>query len=225
MKLNKVVILIVSLFTASLARAQYYWSEPPGMGPYFRASAGPTFSQDSELKEFSVFGSSQPSAPISYDVGYTFNAAFGFAINRYVGFDFDTGYVWARVDNMPGYFSNGSSMANVPFLVNLNLSLPIPHTIIVPYIGGGGGGSVSIFDAHDLTNISSGAFVDGTASTTVFAYQAFAGVRFMVNPNFSLGVGYQFFATGNPTMNSNGISTGFQGVRTHTVLFTLQANF
>jgi opacity protein-like surface antigen len=243
MKVQRTVIVIVSLFTASLAHAQY-WSGPPGgppsnpwapwpagMGPYFRMGVGPTFFQDSQLKSFSVssFGFSTfngPSTPVKYDVGVSFNAAFGWAFNRYVALDFDTGYVWAQMNSASGYFVNNSSMANVPFLGNVTLSLPIPHSNVVPYIGGGAGGSDAIFDAHNFTfNSPSAPFVDGTASDVVFAYQAFGGVRFLLGPNVSLGVGYRYFATGNPTFSGGGASTEFQGVRTHTVMFTFQLNF
>jgi opacity protein-like surface antigen len=229
MKIQRVVIVIVSLFTASLAHAQYYWMGPPGAGPYFRAGIGPTIFQDSELKGFSigpVFNG--PMGIVKYDVGASGDAAFGWAFNRYVGIDFDTGYTWGRMDSVQNYNANGSTMGNVPFLANLTLSLPIPHTNIVPYIGGGVGGADSIFDAHHFEEPVSGNFADGSESDVVFAYQAFAGVRFMLDPNISLGIGYQFFATGNPTFSyppSPNLNMEFQGVRTHSIMFTLQANF
>lgn len=226
MKIQRVVIVIISLFTASLAHAQYYWFGPPGAGPYLRAGIGPTIFQDSELKGFSVFGTTAPSAPMTYDVGMTIDGALGWAFNKYISLDGDFGYVWGRMNSVQNYFANGSTMGNVPFLANLTVSLPIPHTNIVPYIGGGAGGSDSIFDAHNFTYNGGGQpYIDGSASDTVFAYQAFAGVRFMLDPSLSLGIGYQFFATGNPTFSGNGVSAEFQGVRTHSILFTIQANF
>jgi opacity protein-like surface antigen len=230
MKIQRIVIVIVSLFTASLAHAQYYWFGPPGAGPYFRAGIGPTIFQDSELKGFNVFGNTGPSAPVSYDVGVAFNGAVGWAFNQYVGIDFDTGYIWGRMNSVQNYQANGSTMGNVPFMGNLTLSLPIPHTNIVPYIGGGAGGADSIFNAHNfqdnaLGSPGQGYYVDGSASDVVFAWQAFAGVRFMLNPSLSLGLGYDFFFTGNPTFSGGGASTEFQGVRTHSILLTLQANF
>ena len=236
MKIRKIGIVIVSLFTACLAQAQYWyggppsgsgWSPfPPGMGPYFRMGIGPTFFQDSELKNFTVSGLGFPSSQVSYDVGVSFNAAFGWSFNRYVALDFDTGYVWGQMNNAPGYSVNNSSMANIPFLGNVILSLPIRHTNVVPYIGGGAGGADAIFDAHNFTfNSALGPFVDGTASDVVFAYQAFAGVRFMLGQGISVGVGYRYFATGNPTFSGGGASTEFQGIRSHSVLFTFQANF
>ncbi|HEY1789558.1 MAG TPA: outer membrane beta-barrel protein [Verrucomicrobiae bacterium] len=234
MKIQRVVIVIVSLFTASLAQAQYYWDEPAGVGPYFRAGVGPTIFQDSELKGFNIGASpgfpafNGPTGKVSYDVGVSGDAAFGWAFNRYVGLDFDTGYTWGRMDSVQNYYANGSTMGNIPFLANFTLSLPIPHTNIIPYVGGGAGGSDSIFDAHNFTEPVSGNFAEGSESDVVFAWQAFAGVRFMLNPNMSLGIGYRYFATGNPTFSyppEPNLNMEFQGVHTHTIMFTLQANF
>jgi opacity protein-like surface antigen len=237
MKIQRVVIVIVSLFTASLAHAQYYWYGPPGAGPYFRAGVGPTIFQDSELKGYSFAsgpggpGYTGPTGKVSYDVGVSGGAAFGFAFNRYVGLDFQTGYTWGRMDSVQNYAANGSTMGNIPFLGNLTLSLPIPRTNIVPYIGGGAGGADSIFDAHTFYPVSAPAQINtlyGSQSDVVFAWQAFAGVRFMLDPNISVGIGYQYFATGNPTFSyppSPNLNAEFQGVRTHTIMFTLQANF
>jgi opacity protein-like surface antigen len=240
MKIQRVVIVIVSLFTASLAHAQYDWYGPPGMGPYVRAGIGPTIFQDSELKGYSfssspgVPGFTGPSGKVSYDVGFSFQGAFGWAFNRYVGLDFQTGYTWGRMKSVENYSQDGSTMANVPFLGNLTLSLPIPHTNIVPYIGGGVGGADSMLDAHDFYPSAAGPGagnineIFGSEDDVVFAWQVFAGVRFKLDPNISIGVGYDFFATGNPTFSyppSPNLNAEFQGVRTHSIMFTFQANF
>ncbi|HUE36810.1 MAG TPA: outer membrane beta-barrel protein, partial [Candidatus Acidoferrum sp.] len=125
-----------------------------------------------------------------------------------------------------GYQSNHSTIANVPILANATLSLPIPHTDIVPYIGGGAGGAVSVFDGHTFNDGTD--FVQGEESDTVFAYQAFAGVRFTLGPNVSVGVGYKYFATADPTFSyppSPNLNVRFSGIQSHSVLFTLQVNF
>jgi opacity protein-like surface antigen len=237
MKIHRIVIVIVSLFTATLAHAQYYWFGPPGQGPYFRAGVGPTFFQDSNLKGYSYSsapgfaGYTGPSGKVTYDVGVSGDAAFGYAFNQFVGLDFQTGYTWGRMNNVENYSQNGSTMGNVPFLANLTLSLPIPHTNIVPYVGGGLGGADSILDAHNFYPVSAATpanTIYGSQNDVVFAYQAFAGVRFMLDPNISIGVGYDYFATGNPTFSyppQPNLNAEFQGVRTHTIMLTFQANF
>ena len=72
------------------------------------------------------------------------------------------------------------------------------------------------------------AAVYGSEDDMVFAWQAFAGLRFQLNPRISFGIGYKYFATGNPTFSyppSPNFNVGFDGVRTHSVLFTFQMNF
>lgn len=246
MKIGQIVIAIASLFTVSIAHAQYLWNLPQGMGPYVRFGLGPAFFQDGNLKGFSFpsFNSSGTvfsgfnglTGKVKYDVGASGAAAFGFAFNQYVALDVQTGYNWARINSVQNYYPNGSTMANVPFLANLTLSLPIPHhTKIIPYIGAGVGGSDSVLDAHQfhpLNPASAQAYViSDNADDVVFAWQAFAGVRFMVNQNISLGLGYAFFMTGNPTFSyplafpPENLNVEFEGVRTHSIMFTLQANF
>jgi len=220
-----VIILSSVCFSASLAKAQYDWYFPPGAGPYFRAGVGPTIFQDGTLQQFGT----AVNAPVSYDTGVAVSGAFGYAFNKYAGLDFESGYIWGRINNVQGFESNGSTLANVPLLVNATFSLPIPHTPIVPYIGGGVGGSVSIFDGHNFNDGTD--FVQGEESDTVFAYQAFAGVRFKIAPNVTVGVGYKYFATSGtsfsyptPPFGPN-FNVGFSGIQSHSILFTLQANF
>lgn len=234
MKINKIAIVIVSLLAAPLAHAQYYWFGPAGVGPYFRAGIGPTFFQDGEIKGFNISGTGSGSpGQVNYDVGVSADGAFGWAFNKYVSLDGEFGYVWGRLNNAQNYEANGSTLGNAPFLANVIVSLPIPHSNIVPYIGGGLGGADSIFDAHHFTDINSADplfdnYAEGSESDVVFAWQAVAGVRFMLTPNFSLGIGYQFFATGNPTFSYPpypNLNMEFQGVRTHSIMFSLRANF
>ena len=270
MRKQHIVAAIVSLFTVSIARAQYYYQPPPGyapppgpppgyvvpppppgppgpgywapapsgQGPYFRAGIGPSFFQDGLLKGFSfassgaVAGFTGPTAIVKYNVGVSGYGAAGFAINRYVALDFELGYTWASIDSVQNYYVNNSSIGNLPFLANVTFSLPIPHSNVIPYIGGGAGGSDSIFDAHPLQETVSPPlsqnFVDGSESDVVFAWQAFAGVRFQIDPNISVGIGYNYFMTGNPTFSyppGPNLNVVFRGVRTHTVMFTFQANF
>ena len=214
-----------------MVEAQNYWTLPPDVGPYFRMGAGPTIFQNGTLKGYTLADGTVEGAQnqtVKYDVGASVDGAFGWAFNKYVGLDLESGYVWGSINNIPGYNANGSTIANVPFLGNLTLSLPIPHTNIVPYIGGGAGGAVSIFDAHAFSDQAQNQTAYGSESDTVFAYQAFAGVRFMLSPNVSLGLGYKYFATGNPTFSyppAPNLNIAFSGVHTHTVMFTLQCNF
>jgi opacity protein-like surface antigen len=211
---------------AAGAEAQYYSYLPEGAGPIFRVGVGPSFFQNGRLTQYGT----SVSSPVDYDTGLAFDAAFGWAFNRYVALDFETGYIGAEINNVPGYISDNSRFYNVPFLVNATLSLPIPRTNIIPYVGAGVGGADVVFDT-DQFGPSSTDYVSGSENDVVFAGQLFAGLRFQLTRHLALDLGYKYFATGNPTFsgpNDNApgnFDVSFKGARTHSVLFALKLDF
>jgi len=213
-----------ALFCGAIAASaqQYYYFTAEGAGPYVRAEIGPSFFQDGRLNQFG--GPADNS--VQFDTGLAADAAFGFAFNQNFSVDFESGFIGARINNVQGYTSDNSSIYNVPLLVNATFSVPIPRTNIVPYAGIGAGGSISVFRTDGFSDGATTVF--GRETDGVIAYQAFAGVRFMLTPQMSLGVGYKYFATADPVFSyppSPNFDVGFQGVRTHSVLFTFQFNF
>ena len=218
-------MITVSLcFVTGEALAQFYYL-PPDAGPYLRLGVGPSFFQNGRVSEPDAVAPSP--GPVKYRTGLAADAALGYAFNQYAALDFEVGYVGAKIDSVPGYFVNDSSVYNVPFLANITLSYPIPHTILVPYIGGGAGGADVIFDADNYQNIASGDVVDGRENDVVFAWQAFAGVRLRLARNLSLGVGYKFLATRDPSFSypPDDFHVNFDGVRTHSIMATLEWKF
>ncbi|HTQ52749.1 MAG TPA: outer membrane beta-barrel protein [Candidatus Acidoferrales bacterium] len=216
-----VAALLVGL-GAVMAQAQDYSYLPPDAGPVFRMGIGPSFFENGELTQFGV----PVSSPVTYQPGVAFDAAFGWAFNRYVALDFESGYIGARIDNVPGYTSDDSYLYNIPFLANVTLSCPIPHTNLIPYAGAGVGGADVVFDTDQFgPNLNN--FVTGGASDVVLAGQAFAGLRFRLTRNLSLDLGYKFFATDDPTFTypPDNFNVSFRGARTHSVLFALFWNF
>ncbi|HEU0011231.1 MAG TPA: outer membrane beta-barrel protein [Verrucomicrobiae bacterium] len=199
-----------------------------GAGPYFRAELGPSFFQEGRLNKFG--GSTRND--VDFETGFAANAAIGYAFNKYLATDFEFGFVSAEIDSVKGFFVNDNTVLyNAPFLANLTLSYPIPRTIVTPYIGAGVGGSVSVFDTDGFGNSTDAVFGDDT--DVVFAWQAYAGLRFELNKNVSLGIGYKYFSTDDssfsypPLFPGTGpdFRVGFEGVKTHSVLFTFQMKF
>jgi len=195
----------------------------PAAGPYFRFGLGPSFFENGQLTSFGV----PTSIGMQYNTGFASGAAVGYAFNQYIATEFELGFVGAEINNVqtPNFFSANSYIYNVPFLVNIRLSNPIPRSIVTPYIGAGVGGSVVDFNTDGFGyNFSA---VYGDESDTVFAWQAFAGLRFQLNPNMSLGIGYKYFATDNPsfTYPPDNFTVSFKGVQTQSVLFTFEWKF
>jgi len=222
----------LSLCLGAAAQAQYYYyTLPEGAGPVFRLGVGPSFFQDSRITAFSTPGVAPTGpvptvpSPVNFDTGLAAEAALGWAFNQYAALDFETGYSGAEINNVPGYLSNHSHLYNIPFLGNFTLSYPIPHTFLTPYVGAGAGGADAVFDADHFNDGVD--FVDGSENDVVFAWQAFAGLRFNISRHVSFDVGYKYFATGNPTFTypPDNFNVGFKGVRTHSVLFAFRFVF
>ncbi len=218
------MIALALCFGANVARAQIYSYFPEGAGPYFRAGFGPSFFQNGQL---TCFGG-PASARVEYSPGFASDVAVGYAFNQYLATDFELGIIGAEINsvNAPGFYSNNAYLYSFPFLANVIVSYPIPNSIVTPYIGVGVGGANDVFDVSSFGNGSTTVY--GNEDDTVFAWQAFAGLRFQLNPRISLGIGYKYFATGNPTFSyppSPNFNVGFDGIRTSSVLFTFQMSF
>ena len=205
-----------------LAIAQDYDYFPADAGPYFRLGGGPSFYLDGTLQQF---GGSE-NRTVSYDTGFALDTGIGYAFNKYISVGFDTGYYETWINSVPGYSSGSAYVDNVPFMAEATFSLPIPHTIIVPYIGVSGGGSTSEFWANGFGRPGPGrGFVYGSEWDTVFAYGASAGVRFKISPHFSAAVGYNYFATQDTRYDYGGFTVGFKGVQVNTAMIMLQWKF
>jgi opacity protein-like surface antigen len=224
--LLKTVGLILCL-GATAGRAQYYSDTPSGAGPYFRVGLGPSFFEDGRLTQFGGPANSK----VEFNTGFAGDAAIGYAFNQYIAADFEVGGVGAEIKSVPGFYTRHTYLDNVSYLANVTLSCPIPRTIVVPYIGVGAGGSTTVFDTDGFGNNFVTVF--GNDTDTVFAWQARAGLRFRLNSQMSLGVGYKYFATedssfgygpGFPGGGPN-LPISFDGVRTHSVMVTFQMNF
>jgi opacity protein-like surface antigen len=204
----------------------YLYALPPDAGPYASLDAGPTFYQNGELKNFD----GPASGSVHYAVGASADVSFGYAFNRYVAAGVELGLNTTTIDSIPGYTLSDAQFYNLPFLVNLTFSYPIPHTFITPFIGGGLGGSDSVFNPAGMSDNNFNSNVAGEADDVVFAWEAYAGLRFQLNPAMSLGIGYKYFGTGNPnfsypTYPPPDITVGFRGVETHSILATFTWRF
>jgi opacity protein-like surface antigen len=162
-------------FGANAAQAQTYSFFPEGAGPYFRVGVGPSFFENGQLTDFGGPVSSR----VEYRPGLATEAALGYAFNKYLATDFELGVVGAEINNVTGFTSHNSYLYNFPFLANVMLSYPIPRSIVTPYIGVGVGGANVVFDTDHFSNGAT--TVVGNEDDVVFAWQAFAGLRFQLN--------------------------------------------
>ena len=216
--------IILSGICASALIAASSQGEDPGF--YIKADAGGNLTGSTRVKEF--FGPVDTGTRVHFDPGVRFGFAGGYRFCDYFSLEGETGLIGNNINSITGATIDGNAtFANVPFLANVRIE---PHHFgrFSTYIGGGLGGSASIISAEHQIDLG-GTTMHGDQGTVVFAYQAFAGIKYAFAPNMDVGVEYHYFATTGPTWkadNTFGTATDelrFAGVTSHTIsaAFTL----
>lgn len=168
-----------------------YCSLGQDSGFYVKGDAGGNWTEDVELREF--FGAPLPGdAKLKLDPGFRFGLGGGYWFTDWFALEGEIGVYENGIDTVIGasYVHDGY-FGNVPFLVNAKLQLPT-HSRFSPYVGAGVGFSETFFSFDDLAigNVS----LHGSDVSVVFAWQAFAGLRYALDRRLSLCIEYRFFA-------------------------------
>jgi OmpA-OmpF porin, OOP family len=227
----KNILLLVgsslALLAAPLSAQGQFHDFSAQAGPYFRADVGPTFMEDGQLKDFGNFA---VNSKVSYDVGFGMDLAGGFAVNRWFAAELEFGWQGNEIDSVKGFSTGDTFFYQVPFLANAVFQYPILRNRLVPYVGGGFGGAVTIFDADGFSDGNVTLF--GSDDDFVFAYQGFAGVRFNLNDQMFVGLGYKYLFTDDSSFRyESGSGSGpdlhlkFRGVNSHMVTFSFTMRF
>ena len=120
-----------------------------------------------------------------------------------------------------------SSANALPFVLR-KLQYP-NHTHWTPYIGAGLGISAAILDADIL--VASSTFTDfqrvhTSGADAVFAYQAFAGLRYRLNERMGFSVEYRYLATEAPEWDlGNHAKLSFDRIETHALSIAFDYRF
>jgi opacity protein-like surface antigen len=164
-------------------------------GFYLDANAGLSFAEKVALHEFLV---PTPGTKLRLDPGSRLSVAGGYNFNEYIGAQIESGFIFNDVKGVTGGGDIDASLGHVPLLADVVVRYDKPDCKWVPYLGAGAGGDASLI-ALDHVRAPNGQVVDGSASDVVFAWQAFAGIRYKFQENMSIGGGYKFFAAGSPS--------------------------
>ena len=195
---------------------------------YVGADAGGVLTHDMSVKEF--FGSVPGGTKVHLDPGFRFDFVGGYQLRDWFSVEGETGIMGNRIDSIDGADISGyAAVDNVPLLVNVRLQLPPHRCPISPYIGGGAGGSVSIIDFEDNIDFN-GVSGNGTRGDLVFAYQAFAGLRYAINDNMGVGVAYHYFVTDGSDWKFDTFGTTtdhmkFSGAQSHAITVAFDYHF
>lgn len=199
------------------------WSQETGF--YVKGDLGGNLTQDADLKEF--FGPVTPGSKVKFDPGFRAGFAGGYQALNWLAGEIELGFMENRVDSITGATHiHDVWYANVPVLFNAKVQIPT-QTPFTPYLGAGAGFAESLFDVGKLE--IGGTTLHGDSSDTVFAYQAFAGVRYKLNERMGLSVEYRYFVADGSKWEADftsGTPTDFMRMgRTQTHAISLAFDF
>lgn len=214
MKTNLSQAGAVGLATLTLAVTAV--AEERGAGPYVGVDLGGALTSDARLREFP---GTTGGVDVEFDPGLRLSLNGGWRFND-----------WVRAGGEFGVISHmikgaDASYGHFPLLANVEFQIP-NRSVIVPFLGGGPGVSISTI-AIDDDSLNGGDFVDGTSADAVFAWQAYAGFRVKLNDSMSLGAVYKYFSAGASTWDVRRTSTDirFGSTRTHSISATFSLDF
>jgi OmpA-OmpF porin, OOP family len=188
---------------------------------YVRGDVGGTITPDTEVKEF--FGPVAPGTKIKFDPGVRLGVAGGYQVTDWFAAEAQTGVMANSIKSITGADRVDAVFSNVPFLINARFQCPTRKCPFTPYAGGGLGVSISSIDVDHID--LNGTSIDGAEADAVFAYQAFAGVRYALNPQMGLSLEYRYFATTEPSCDAQNISGQMGLGRIETHAFTIAFDY
>jgi len=179
------------------------------------------------------FGSRNIGFKARFDPGERAGVACGYQITDWFAAE---GEIGANVNEVESQFRSpfpsvgfrDGTFANVPLLFNVKLQYP-NHSHWTPYVGAGLGVSVAIVDADIFIAADSLDFGRARArgADAVFAYQAFAGLRYRLNERMGLSVEYRYLATEAPEwdLGDRFATLSFGRIDTHAFSFAFDYRF
>jgi opacity protein-like surface antigen len=181
--------LLILMPTASIGQ------EDDRSGPYAEFRGGGLLSEISHSGSGVEFTS-------DFDAGFAISGAAGYRFDRHLRAEVEAGYQEAEIGDLiiPGVgdVSGDWSVAVVTTLVNVIYDIDYWDALAVPYVGAGLGFGYAMLDSKP------GAALQIDASSSEFAWNALAGVRFRVF-NTRLSLGYRYLGTTNLDFSDSGV--------------------
>lgn len=224
-KFAKPSIPISSLTVIIVSTALSAWAQDRGF--YIKGDVGGNITEDIDLKEF--FGPVTPGSKVQLDPGFRAGVTGGYQVTDWFAAEAELGLFENTINSITDATRiHDARFANIPLLFSAKFQYP-NRTGLTPYLGAGLGFSEAIFDVDNIT--IGGTTLSGSDNTAVFAYQAFAGLRYRLNERMGLSVEYRYFVTESPTWHAD-ITSGagsnalsFGGSQTHAFSLAFEYRF
>lgn len=188
-----------------------------GEGLYGWYEAGPAVVDKAEIRDF--FGEDAVGSRVKFDTGFHFGLGIGREVTDYFRVELESGFNYNSLKSIDTATASSGNIYRVPVMGNIVLQYP-NRTRITPVIGGGVGAHWLAMDAQ---NIELGSTVlDDSASTWVFGYQGYGGLRYHFNERMNLGVFYHYSVADGPSWEFDSLPGNFKldSLRTHTLSLT-----
>ena len=164
----------------------------------FKFDIGGTFGEEASLSEFG--GPVTGGGELKLSPGLQFDLAAGYRITPWLSMEAELGFTYNTVDSVGNWSYPNSALYQMLFMANVVVEYPLGR--FVPFAGVGVGGALSTlsfgnYDYYEYDYLHSSYHSGSAGSGTDFvpALQAFGGVRYQFNDQWSLGVVYRFLAT------------------------------
>jgi opacity protein-like surface antigen len=194
---------------------------------YIKGDLGGAWTEDTALKSF--FGENTFGAKMKFDPGARLGFQGGYMVTDWFSAEAETGVTTSTIHSITGGPSSvDASLSTVPFLLNARFQIPC-RMRVTPFFGGGLGFADMVLDADHMTFGTTR--LHGTVSDAVFAYQAFAGLRFALNDRMGVSVEYHYLGTTDPEWRADFVVGGgsdrmkIGGIETHSFSIAFEYRF
>jgi opacity protein-like surface antigen len=146
------------------------------------------------------FGDAVSGEYLKLSPGAQLDMGIDYRLTPWLSFGGEWGFLYNNVESVGQFSYPDTSLFQMPLMANVTLEYP-NKTRLVPYIGAGVGGVLSVltFGDHGGGYSYYGDYYysepDGTGSDFVFALQAYAGLNYRLTAHSRLGVMYRFLYT------------------------------
>jgi opacity protein-like surface antigen len=188
---------------------------------YFKADLGGALVEDASTRfkaDFPRFTRSV--GRIIFDPGSRTGVTAGYQLTDWFAAEAELG----GIVNTAGKYT---TLADVPLLFNTRFQYP-NQSRWTPYVGGGLGVAAAILDTTAFFSEGSATFVrsDVTDVDGVFAWQAFAGLRFKLNDRAGLSLEYRYVVLEDPAWNVDaGVMMSVSRIATHAFSLAFDYHF